>query len=475
MNKLLTPLLLLLLLLLSACGDSTDTPQDAPNLKSIEDANVSSYQIYTERSLSNRVIAYKLFEEIENKNPLSGADLENFNKMRLAYLNAKDETQEWIEKYQYLVYTDDGYSAQARLELIMVSLSSMLMRYDDYLLVYANYEGNTELRQLFNTEDIAYKIPENTLEEIAYLYENESDRDAIRILIFYYDKYIGNYDNVEEPLFLYLKQLIEDSASYQLGFEAEFSFFDFFDDIYTYLIDTRDSVLSLFFGEVSETIGNTAGLVETRKGYLYDDVNVTENVKSTLQAGDILLEKTPFRLTDTLIPGYWGHVAIYVGTEAQLRELGIWDNEVVQAHAADIIAGKVIDEALRDGVQLNTVEHFLNVDDLAIMHEENEDLESKKARIILALRQIGKPYDFEYDVETTDKLVCSELVYISYIAVDWATETLVGTATISPDNVAIKTVEDATPFKITLMYYDGGEILNGREIIMQKMLDEGSE
>ena len=33
------------------------------------------------------------------------------------------------------------------------------------------------------------------------------------------------------------------------------------------------------------------------------------------QAGDILLEKTPFRLTDKLIPGYWGHAAVWIGGE----------------------------------------------------------------------------------------------------------------------------------------------------------------
>ena len=32
-----------------------------------------------------------------------------------------------------------------------------------------------------------------------------------------------------------------------------------------------------------------------------------------MQAGDILLEKTPFRLTDKMIPRYWGHATIWTG------------------------------------------------------------------------------------------------------------------------------------------------------------------
>ena len=38
---------------------------------------------------------------------------------------------------------------------------------------------------------------------------------------------------------------------------------------------------------------------------------------------DILFEKTPFRLTDKLIPDHCGHVAIWTGTQADLIELNI--------------------------------------------------------------------------------------------------------------------------------------------------------
>ena len=53
-----------------------------------------------------------------------------------------------------------------------------------------------------------------------------------------------------------------------------------------------------------------------KKGKLYKKGDVLADVSSTLRAGDILLEKTPFRLTDKLIPGYWGHAAVWIGTES---------------------------------------------------------------------------------------------------------------------------------------------------------------
>ena len=81
----------------------------------------------------------------------------------------------------------------------------------------------------------------------------------------------------------------------------------------------RSEGLNLF----SMLFGNTVGLVEMHKGQLFDRADVQENLRAERKAGDILLEKTPFRLTDYLIPGYWGHAAIWLGTEPELVELGI--------------------------------------------------------------------------------------------------------------------------------------------------------
>jgi hypothetical protein len=86
------------------------------------------------------------------------------------------------------------------------------------------------------------------------------------------------------------------------------------------------------FNVTSMLFGNTVGLVELRRGKLYGRAEVLSRVSETARAGDILLEKTPFRLTDAFIPGHWGHAAIWVGSEAELRALGIWDHPAVRAH-----------------------------------------------------------------------------------------------------------------------------------------------
>ncbi len=184
---------------------------------------------------------------------------------------------------------------------------------------------------------------------------------------------------------------------------------------------------------------------------------MSSDLKPQLQAGDILLEKTPFRLTDKLIPGYWGHVAIWLGGEKELKELGIWEHPVVKNFQPDIKSGLGVVEALRNGVQINSLGHFLNVDDVAVLRQRNLSKEERINIIILALRQVGKSYDFNFNIETNNKIVCSELVYVAYSNMQWPTEKTLGRHTISPTHIAKKANQNG-PFKVISLYLDGKRV-----------------
>ena len=463
------------------CGGGSDDATTTPKAKAVNtlDQNMTeAYQMYVEQALSNRVRAFKLFEDVVGHDPLSGTELDLLHKMLVRYLNNRAETSYYIQTYQHLALErDEEYTEKERFELVMISLSAMLTRYDNYLLAYSKYYDDSKLYDVLNyadssyaIEDNLYGIPEDTIEDISDLYYLESDREDLIKMINYYTYNLKYFKDDTNTLFVYLRALIEDSPSYQLGLDDEWSLFasiaDFYDDI-------SDTVAD-FFDSVSENIGNTAGLVESRTGKLYGNDEVASNVRTFIQAGDILIERTPFRLTDKLIPGYWGHIAVYIGTENELKEMEIWDdlNTSIQA---SILEDKGIVEALRDGVQLNTIEHFLNVDDFAIMHDENELQENKIERIKRVALQLGKEYDFEYDIEDNSKIICSELVYITSLNVDWDTSSTIGINTISPDNVAIISTKDDTAFSVPLMYHDGVLVQTDTTEKMKTILEEYEE
>ena len=235
--------------------------------------------------------------------------------------------------------------------------------------------------------------------------------------------------------------------------------------------DTLDGLAREGINLFSKLFGNTVGLVESREGKLYKRSDVLENLTQELNAGDILLEKTPFRLTDKFIPGHWGHAAIWIGTEKELKELGVWDHPLVKRYRKNILAGRGVVEALRSGVEMNPLAHFLNVDDVAVLRNRGFKKEVRAETIIQTLRQVGKEYDFNFDIETSDKIVCSELVYTSYTRMDWPTEKTLGRATISPDNVASKVFKGG-PLDLVLLYHDGTLVDKSPVVQMAKLMGE---
>jgi hypothetical protein len=181
------------------------------------------------------------------------------------------------------------------------------------------------------------------------------------------------------------------------------------------------------------------------------------------------LEKTPFRLTDKFIPGHYGHVALWVGTYNDLVKFGLADHPLIKNNKFPLLSGKSIVEALRPGVQLNSLEHFLNIDDLLVIRPTFLSDTEKRDLLIHALEQIGKDYDFNFDIETNDKIVCSEIAYAVFPKIDWPTENKWGRFTISPDQVAKKALDGS--FDIILLYHDGKRIFNDPRQHLAKLLD----
>ena len=69
---------------------------------------------------------------------------------------------------------------------------------------------------------------------------------------------------------------------------------------------------------------------------------------------------------------------------------------------------------MRQGVKLNTLAHFMNIDDLVILRHRELKKDNKNEYLVRAFTQVGKKYDFNFDVETDKKIVCSEIVYVVF-------------------------------------------------------------
>ena len=406
--------------------------------------------------------------------PLSSRDLLTLKSGSEFYLGVREQLYGIANAYECAVDVSDStlvkykISPELRLKGLMLSMSAALTLYDNYLLGIVLFEQDERLRNVLNDPDMGFGLVANKLAEATTAANSVEIRHRARRAIEFYEQQKPSIkDAHEDSDFAYLTQLIDSSPSYnytkklRVGEIAANKFVAF----ERLTVDTVSETTKDGFDMVSGLFGNTVGMYESRKGKLYGDEEAMRNIKSVLQPLDIILEKTPFRLTDKLIPGHFGHVAIWTGSKAELIDAGVWDELLVKQYADQLSTDadpdskdqKQIIEALRDGVQLNTLEHFINVDDIAILRpifDESNAKEFRKEALMMAFRQLGKKYDFNFDVDTTDKIVCSELAYISFPSVDWPTEKTLGRHSISPDNVA-QLAWNNVPLELIMFYHDG--------------------
>ncbi|OIQ17083.1 MAG: hypothetical protein BM556_12770 [Bacteriovorax sp. MedPE-SWde] len=222
--------------------------------------------------------------------------------------------------------------------------------------------------------------------------------------------------------------------------------------------DSIVRVFNNFTNFVSGVFGNVVGSVRWRHGYLYDHYWAHNYLLDNLRPLDIIAEKTPFALTDLFIPGHFGHIAVYIGTEEELRELGMWNHPKVVPLHADIKAGKTILESIRPGSRMTSLRAFLEIDEITIVRQPDilENQNQYEKVFVGAIEQLNKKYDFNFDVHTLEKVVCSEVVYHAFGHVNWPTSYLFGRYTITPDEV------------ISLAYYDNSPINYEMAVISNK-------
>ena len=356
------------------------------------------------------------------------------------------------------------------------ALASALTLYDNYMVVLGQFEKLDKVRHLIDYDNSNERY---SLTKISASFNKVGNyRKIMKIIRFHRDleKMTAYKNNIDEEL-EYFDLVINGSYSYkQLDKSFRKKIWENkFDYAGHFLSDLFKEGVNKTTHDVSKAFGNSVGLIQSRTGKLYDlNEEELKNISSKLKPLDVLLEKTPFRLTDKFIPGHWGHVAVWTGTKNQLVELGLWDHVLIKPHQESIeFHGKSIIEALRPGVQINSLKHFMNIDDLAVVRHKSLTYENKVKYLTNAFKQIGKSYDFNFDVETDERIVCSELAYVTFSDLDWNLAEQVGRYTISPDNVGEKVTLDGE-FTTVLIFHDGKEVKANLNENFRKLMEKSS-
>jgi len=181
--------------------------------------------------------------------------------------------------------------------------------------------------------------------------------------------------------------------------------------------------------------------------------------RETVRPGDILLRRCDVFVSNLFLPGWWGHAALFVGGRADVDRLGLADDAGVRPHLEDMERrGLDIVEAVGDGVTLSTLAHFLEADHAAVLRPRYPDDEARRLAIRRAYAHLGKAYDFEFDFESDDVLVCSELCWRALDGIVPFTLTRrFGRFTLTPDEIAARAVGPEAMLDLVLFIQDGAE------------------
>jgi 1-acyl-sn-glycerol-3-phosphate acyltransferase len=183
--------------------------------------------------------------------------------------------------------------------------------------------------------------------------------------------------------------------------------------------DARDLAGAGFYRAssfVSSLVGD-ARLRAPRQGRALISPAQLAELHGKLRPGDILIQRRNWYLSNAFLPGYWPHAALYVGTAEELRALGLDRDPRVAGKLAAFAApdreghAHALIEAMSEGVVFTSAEHSIGEADGVVVLRPRVDEAARREIIARAFDHAGKPYDFDFDFFSADKLVCTEVVY----------------------------------------------------------------
>ena len=192
---------------------------------------------------------------------------------------------------------------------------------------------------------------------------------------------------------------------------------------------------------VAPTLGTVLSHVAWRSGHLKSKQAAQDAIMDVLQPLDIVLVSSKGKRSGQIIPGLFGHAAVYLGTEQELKRLGVWTSPEVQPHAAKIRNDRVFIEADARGVHLSRASIVLNTDAVAILRPRLSSKKQRRKTTLDFFGSMGMKFDFLFDVDSPDCTFCTELIHRVMPQLDLPIMEIYGVRTIMPDSVAVSAIQ----------------------------------
>lgn len=200
------------------------------------------------------------------------------------------------------------------------------------------------------------------------------------------------------------------------------------------LMDTTERRMFDKWFPIQKTVASAMGraILSTRGKDGFITPSQAMVMGKSMEPGDIMLQRRNWHVSNVGIPGFWTHATIYTGDlptmdtyfssefpykgydsfSALMKE--VYPEVYAQYQTPDVDGGqRAVLEAIAQGVILQSLSVSADADFVAVLRP-NLSKKDIRASLERAFSHVGKPYDFNFDFNTSDALVCSELVYDAF-------------------------------------------------------------
>jgi len=360
----------------------------------------------------------------------------------LAYRNYRLAAYEIIFRHQHY---DQLPEAEWRLRSFLLAFAAALVLYSKSLKIIQVVEPRPMLRAKINEPDAKFELEAGFFDDVVMGYSSLSNYRSIAVADRYWRAHRRSSllrELSAEPSVNGLCDIIRhrrsrvrkrylDVLRRRLGSDWR----AFWRSVMRPARDTRYGLQTLIGGRF-------AGLHLVSKPRHVLTPDVLGALRPQLQPGDVLLCRAEGKLTAELLPGFWSHAAIYLGSREELLPLEVSSQPLAARHWAEMPEvpaplGCVI-EGVAPRVRIAPLELSMEADHLLVLRPR---ISPNQMTLALgeAFGHLGKPYDFEFDFNSTSRVVCTELVYRSYQgtgAIQFPLVKRLGRFTLSGDDIA---------------------------------------
>ena len=184
-------------------------------------------------------------------------------------------------------------------------------------------------------------------------------------------------------------------------------------------------------------IGMAISAVQWRHGRLQSSAGALAEVRTRMRPLDVLLFSNKHRLSGHTGAGMFGHSAVYLGSERELKAMGLWNNPAIVPYHDAIREGRsIIESAQAHGAQLSPVDHLVDTDRLVVLRPHLGSERRKHEAIVKLFGLVGTPFDHHYRLDEQEHVYCTEIISLGITGLNLPRRSSYGREIILPDDIA---------------------------------------